>query len=268
MDLGSCTRALDYAVKSGRRFACRYCGCESLAVGKVCVCSNCEMPVYPGDVHDFAGISQIKDMVEGGDYQDAMKAYDSIYQSSKDPAYLYAEALLCIKQSNLQVAGIRYNREGFMEENATMRDAAAKFASTARGMLNDAINACLPQLKGDRPPLGAAYTTFMCQVKLSNLREAGEASHLLDKIDSEYLGPYSRMVLNLNLNKYDEVVKDAEALLKSDSFSINAIFYIAMAFFDKKNYSESRKLAELLDSYLKSGQLDALKHELDEVVNV
>ena len=269
MGTGSYSNALELAAKNGRVLMCQYCGEESIAIGSVGICSNCELPVsmekeaLQSNATAFAGISKVKELLEGNDYEGAAAEYNAMYKSGNDPSYLYAEALLRIKQSNSQTAGIRYDRKGFMEENAAFRDNAAKLASMARGLLNDTINACAKQINEQRPPLGMVYLAFLCHMKLSNLREAGVLLQTIEGIDSVYIGAYSRMMLDLNLHRPESVILGAERLLKPGSFSINALFYIAVALFDMKKYKEAKNIIGTLQPHLQNGQTMALASEIE-----
>lgn len=274
MGIGAYSRALEFAVKNGRKLMCQYCGDESLAVGRIGVCSSCELPVVSdlealqANTQVFAGIMEIKRLIADNDYDNAAKAYGELYTISKDQAYLYAEALLRIRQSNMQISGIRYDRPGFMEENSTLRDNGARLASIARGLLNDAANACAPQLGEQRAPLGIAYLAFSCHIKLSNLREAAVLQQKIEGIDNSYMGVYSRMVLDINLGKPESAISSAERLLKPESFSINALFYISMALFDMKRYKDSKELLEMLQQHLQNGQTMMLAAEIDAATRV
>lgn len=274
MGIGAYSRALESAVKNGRKLMCQYCGEESLAVGRLGMCSSCELPVVSdletlqASTQSFAGIMNIKKLIADNDYDNAAEAYGELYTSSKDQAYLYAEALLRIRQSNMQIAGIRYDRPGFMEENSTLRDNGARLASVARGLLNDAVNACTPQLGEQRAPLGVAYLSFSCHVKLSNLREAEVLQQKIQGIDNSYIGIYSRMVLDTNLGKPESVIGNAERLLKPEAFSINALFYISMALFDMKRYKDSKELLEMLQPHIQNGQTMMLAAEIDAATHV
>lgn len=264
---------MELAEKSGRHTTCNYCGADTLIVGRAGICSCCELPIASDTAAVHGGaqaqpdIAKVKELVEANDYDGAANAYDALYKESKDPAYLYAEALLRIRQSNAQISGIRYDRRGFMEENAIMRDNAAKFASAARGLLNDAISACSIYLDEERPPISALYLSFICHIKLSNLREASVLAERINGIDG-YLGAYSRMLLEINLLEPGPALKDAELLLKPDSFSINALFYIAMALFDTKRYGESKAVIEMLQQHMQNGQTMALANEIDAAMRV
>ncbi len=272
MGIGTYSRALEFVAKIGRRTTCNYCGADTMIVGHAGICSLCELPLAPGqggarDAHAPQSISKITELAEANDYDGAASAYDALYKESKDPAYLYAEALLRIRQSNSQIAGIRYDRNGFMEENAGLRDNAAKFASAARGLLNDAISACSNYLNEERPPISALYLSFICHMKLSNLREASVLAERINGIDS-YLGTYSRVMLEINLLEPGLALKDAELLLRPDSFSINALFYIAMALFDMKRYGDAGKVVGVLQPHLQSVQLSVLASEIEEAMKV
>ncbi|HUC39182.1 MAG TPA: hypothetical protein VL944_03575 [Candidatus Acidoferrum sp.] len=274
MNMEGYAKALEYAEKNGKRFMCRYCGNVSIAVGQAAVCQNCELPVYTEEAkmkerepQTFALISDIKEKMDSGNYDAAMAAYDSAYKNGSDAGYLYAEALLCIKQSNAQIDSIKYDRKGFMDENTAMRDNAAKLASKAKALMEAAIKASEPHMMEERPPLPSVYLTFLCNMKLMNLREANDALQKLNKIDS-YLGMYGKMMLDLNLGKQEEAIADAESILKPERFSANALFYIALVLFDKRKYKESKEMVELVRKYIQGREIDTLSSEIEYATNV
>ncbi len=264
-------KSVEYAMANGKLFMCRYCGNISIAVNGVCLCSNCEMPVYTTrealqekDPAVFSQIGSITDAIKRNDLSSAMVIYDSLSKDTKDPAYLYEKALLCIKQSNIEIEMIEYTKKGFMEDNSDLRDNSAKLISQARGILNEVIKACEPALSNERPPLMPVYLTFMSYLKLSSFKEADYMLGLLNRIDHPFFGSYGRMMLSLNIGKPDTVISESRNLLRPDNFSINALFYIAMAMFDKKDYEKSRAMLEVLKRYIHNRQIDALIYETEQ----
>ncbi len=267
-------RALDNAVKRGSTFLCQYCGERTTSLGSECVCSNCEMPEY-SDIDTmkaknqplFAALEALTEKIAANDYAAALAAYDSLYANGKDPGYLYAKALALIKQSNYQISMIKYDREGFMEENTSLRDDSARLASGARAALVSAIKACEPLLKDERPPLLPVYVTFLCHIKLGNLMEAGYTQQMLNKIE-KYLGLYAKMMLDSNTGMYSEVLKSVDELLRPESFSSNALFYAALALYGQGKYKESKAIVAALKKQISRGSLDELELEIKDAETI
>ena len=245
---------------------CTYCGVETPTIDNVGMCSNCESVVYVDaetlqtkDAQLFTELAAVNDRLSSFDYDGALAAYDSIIAAKKDPAYLYAKALVYIKYSNYSMSSIRYDRRGFMEENIPLKDKAISLAADARQLLTLALNAAMADMGSDKPPLGIAYTAFLSAVKLSDLKAAGYAMEKINVSDSAYVGAYAAMVLGAELRKPDEALKHAGQLTGRARFSINAFFYIAQALYDKGRFAEAKRLAEELKPVMKgSGSVDAL----------
>jgi tetratricopeptide (TPR) repeat protein len=275
MNYSRYTDLLEAVAEQANQLMCLYCGEETLTTGDIAVCSNCESLVYDTssalrskDATLFENLLEIKKGIVANDYDKVLALYDKLIAANKDPAYLYAKALVYIKYSNSQISSIRYDREGFMDENVPLRDTAAKYTSLARATLNESLNVSAVDIAGTKPPLTSVYTTFLCQIKLTDFRGASNTLQIIKNMQNVYVAEYSAMVLESNLRHDDEALKHAEFLLEKGAFSVNAFFYIALALFDKKNYSEARKIADLLKKVMKNNSIDVLLYNIEQEVSI
>lgn len=275
MNIHSYITALENAAKKGDSFMCSYCGEQNFGLGGHCVCSNCELPIFLNadefkakNPDMFSSLKEMNEKAAASDYSKTIEVCDKLYGTMKDPAYLYIQALVQIKQSNQQTESIKYDREGFMEDNSRLRDNAAELASASKALLVSAIKDCEASMSEDRPAISSAYLTFLCQIKLSNIRGAAYAQQKVNKIDEKYLGAYSKMMLDANTGEHDDLIKNAEALLKPDSFSSNALFYIALTLFDKHKYPEARELIKAIKQHMNRSSIDALEIEINKADSI
>ena len=259
------------ALKIARPLMCAYCGTETPAIGGAAVCSNCECIAYMDrealqakDPQLFSDLQEMNSRLGSSDYSGAVSVYDRMISTHKDPSYLYAKALVCIKHSNYGISNIRYDRVGFMEENTALRDAARDLELAAKQFLNSAVAAAAPDMELDKPPLGSSYAAFLSHIKLSDLRAAKYAMECINRVDSGYVGEYAQMVLESNLKRPDSAIRHAEALARPERFSINAFFYLAMALYDKGRYREAKSLAERLKTAIGNSSVDVLLHEIGQ----
>ncbi len=238
--------AIRLAKASNATLFCGYCGTETMVVGRAGVCSNCEMPIEQ-DARAFseknpelsAVLGTIRVAVRKGDFDTAAKAYDDAFAKYKDPGFLYAESLVRIRHSNATIAQIRYDRKGFMEENTAYRNKGAQLTSSAKLLLAKAISVCNNSLAAGLTP-GNAYLLFLCYNKMGKARAAGSTIGLIEKTGSIYLSRYAKMAHDAAVRDYKALMKDAEAMLAKDSFSVNAFFYLALSAL--KNGDEGRAL--------------------------
>ena len=269
---------LQSALKQSKLFFCTYCGAETPAVGGMCMCSNCESFVYMDRAlaeskdSSLVGLLQsISEKVKNLDYDGAIAAYDTIIASNKDPNYFYAKSLIYIKYSNHVISQIRYDRDGFMEENTALRDRGAALMLTAKSLLNWAVYNAMPDMKDDKLSLNAAYMAFLAYIKLSDLKAA---QHMLQKVkvfDSNYVGRYADVVLESNTEsqtREEKLLAKAEALTSAKCFSINAFYYIALCLYDKRNYKECRELATHLKEVMSNSSIDYLIRKSDEQLSI
>ncbi len=269
MDIGAYSKSMELALKSGRPLMCTYCGDETLCLNSRGFCSNCEMPVYldrdsfrEKQPSTFQIAVQFADNVNKGLLDEAAKNCDALSQASKDPAYLYEKGLILIKQSNKEVTLISYDRSGFMEENTAHRNNAARFASAARAALIGAIGGEASMPSGTKPAAAAAFVSFLSHIKLSNIREATSLQSTIEKIDPDYYGAYSKMMLELNLGHSDAALECAHKMLVKGSFSINALFYAALALLDKRNYGDAKRIGTMLKGHVPDNAIDLLMKEI------
>ncbi len=249
-EFGSLATAIKLARSSGTSLFCRYCGNETVAVGSKGVCSNCEMPVEQNqkafserNAEIFQTAKSIKSAVGKGDFDSAVKVYEEAFAKYRDPGMLYAESLVKIKQSNAAIAQIRYDRKGFMEENTAYRNSGAKLVSEAKLLLFKAISACNAAMAAGPTP-GNAYLLFLCYSKIGNARASSNAIGLIEKAGNTYLSMYARMAYDSTVRDYKALERDSEAMLNSENFSVNALFYLALAALRNGNEKYAKSIME------------------------
>jgi hypothetical protein len=229
---------------------CIYCGNENVAATDPWICAFCENAIYAGVAEAalknkalMKGLESINGYVENNDYKSAADGYNAIIEKNGMPQYLYAAALVNIAYSNDDVAKIRYDRHGFMEENAELRIEASKLMSNAKLLLNRAIFR-VASMSGTSMTPDLAFTAFMCAIKSGNLRAARTYSDYLKGV--QHLSDYAGMVMSAELGNFDDLYLYANKLLGNKTFVPGAAYYIAWGLFKQRRYNESSKLLEKL----------------------
>ena len=270
MDVESRINTLKTALKMSTQFICEHCGVETAAVGGICMCSNCESMVLnhrdtveKKDHLLLDALDRINRAIDNSDYQSAVSIYDSLVAERKDPPLMYAEAILLLKYSNHEIGQIGYENPGFMEGNAVHREKASKLVSLSKKLLTKSIGISKKEIAAGSGSLGLTYNLFLAQVKLGMLRAANSTVDDLSKLGSGYAYSYSRMVLEAKREHYDNMMEIADTLAKTDSFSLNAFYYIGLGLFKKGRYAEAKRLLSQLQGLMKSGNLEALIFEAD-----
>lgn len=268
------SRALERALKHGKLLTCIYCGEETLCTGDWGFCSNCEMPVYID--HDalkgkypeiYTRVGQLAEQVGSGMLDEAANTCDALVKYTNDPAYLYEKGLVLIKHSNHETMQIRYDLDGFMEDNTIHRNNASSFASMARGAFIGAINAEQQMLGMGKASLGATFVSFLCSIKLLNIREASLMCAELEKLDQSY-GDYARMVLELNLGHPDAVLGRADAMNGRGRFVLNGVYYAALAMMDRRRYDDAKRIGVMLKGHVPDNAFDLLMKGVIEATTI
>ena len=269
MDAKSYAAMLDKIKGSLSPLMCEYCGVETLALGGICMCSNCEgiasenrSKIEGRDQALADSLESIREAIEANKYDEAIAAYDSIVKARSDPMMMYAEAIACIKQSNYEIEQISYMRPAFMEQNTVHRDKAAKLVSTAKKLLQRSISIANGELKNGNKSPDIAYGRFLAQIKMENMRGAKSSMEELSRLGDDYAHRYAMMVFEANMERFDNVIKLAEALTGEKSFSINAYYYMGLALFKKKKFVEAKIVLEGLGKIIKSDNLESLIFEV------
>lgn len=268
MRIGDYEELLESASRFGEPLMCLYCGAETLTLAGTGACMVCEARlIYKrrqiaglyGELRN--SLEEINSAILKSDYDTVLKEYAQILLRHKEPGFLYANALANVKFSNYKLSQIRYDREGFMEENIVLRNDAAKLIADAKLLLIKALDSMdLENQSADQ-----LYLRFLCHVKLGSNR-AASASVLsqLKAAGNQMLAAYATLVFEAELGNYDAVIRTAESLMGKDRLWINALFYVAYAMFKKQRIEESRSLAKLLMTYGFTQKTDYLLSDIAE----
>lgn len=268
--LGGLTSALKSAKSSGVNLFCGYCGTETITINRRGICSTCEMPIEQDkatfserNAELFQTIMSIKGSMGKGDFDGAAKLYEDAFAKYHDPGFLYAESLVRIKQSNAAIAQIRYDREGFMEENIAYRSKGALLVSNAKLLLSKAINVCNAAIASGLTP-GTAYLLFLCYTKMGNQRAAKSALTLVGKSGNAYLAAYAKMMHDAATRDYMALDKDAMEMLVMENFSANAMFYYALATLKRGDMEGTKHIISEVSKVVHIGSIDLLQDELEK----
>ncbi len=246
--------AIRYLNANGTKLFCTYCGVETICLGGTGFCSNCEQRLsYTGEQFGAANpeicasITSVAQMLRNMEYDKAASVYDGIAASNRDSGYLYAAAVARILHSNHKISLIRYDRQGFMEQNAEFRNDAAALAAEAKALLAQII----AREAQESSPRGM-YTLFLAHLKLRQMRAANALLERLRLAGDQLASGYAAMLLESALGRYDKALEAAERLVSAESFSINAVFYAARAFYNLRNYAMAGWLTRLALPYMAS----------------
>lgn len=263
-------------LSSVQRIVCGYCGRATPATGERWVCSHCELAISGttlsiilNDKERVATLTDIDEHMEANDYQSALAGYDKLIAKYSSPELFYNSGLVYMQWSNFQIESIRYDRKGFMEENAKYRESGSALASKAKLMFNRAYSVCQKGI-GTAASANdfAAFTWFMSAIKLGRFRNAGQIRDLLKSYNSDYMTSYAEMVLNAELGKYAETATFAVQLLKKDRFSANALYYLSWALFKSGKEKDSLRLITTLGKQLQNNNIIVLTAEMQNAMQV
>ncbi|MDE1868720.1 MAG: hypothetical protein KGH60_02020 [Candidatus Micrarchaeota archaeon] len=271
MSLSTAIKAIDAATKTYTTLMCEYCGKETFAVHDMAMCTGCESLVHltrkvvqlknPG----LAGsLDTINRLVEAGEHEKAAQIYEKLYADTKDPQLLYAEALLYTKYSNYETSMISYDKQGFMDENIALRDSSLKQVSASKKLLAKLIYIARGNVDKNIISINTLYSLFLAQLKFGDVRGAKRSLEMLSNLNNDYVHTYASMVFENAMGNYDSVIKNAEALLTQNSFSINAAYYLAFAWFKKGRIGDAKKLINAAQGYLGSDTTESLVQDMEE----
>ncbi|MCW6160316.1 MAG: hypothetical protein LVQ95_04490 [Candidatus Micrarchaeales archaeon] len=259
---------------SQKSLDCSYCGAENFSDKDVWVCYNCELANY-GAMRDIwmnnkvliDQIAQVNKLIGMDDFAGAAAEYEKILTMLGEPEFLYSAALIHKRNSNHEISLIRYDRMGFMEENAVHKENAIKESNRAALLLNKASAALEEQFKkGIRQP-ASIFTFFMTNIKLGNLKTAKRGIGMLKVSGNLYLSKYADMVFNAELLKPVETAVASIDCLKVNT-SVNAVYYLGWALFKGKRYREATDLLTGIRKYVDTGNIDAMLQNIESAKEV
>jgi tetratricopeptide (TPR) repeat protein len=263
MNIARYIRLLKTVEDSGSMLACTSCGAETLSVGGIGVCSNCESLVYATrkaltttNPDLLNSLDVVNRSASNGDFDLAISAYDNI--GREKPSLLYAEALLCLRYSNREVSAINYGRKGFMEENAAQRSKASMLASKSKRLITKAMSLATEEMNSGGGSLETVYTLFLLQAKLGKLKSAGSTLLVLESMGNTYLSRYASVIFNTSLKRYDEALKGVDSMMGANYLPLNAFYYASFALFKKGMLDESAALLGRLQHLMSSANVESL----------
>ena len=259
---------------SQKRVACCYCGAENFSDRDLFICYNCELAnseaactMRKSDQALAVRMAKIDAFLAKGDCAGAESEYENISNTYKDPESLYNSALLNIRCSNAERAAVRYDREGFMEENSVHMENASKRKSRAGLFLNRAALICEGVFKKGNWEKTLPFTFFMINIKLGNLKTARRALGMLREAGDPYLIGYAQMVFAAEQLKPEETASASVDVMKINP-SPSALYYLAWAFFKGRKYRESTELLSGIRKYVDTSNVDALIAEIEKIKEV
>ena len=246
---------------AGKVAKCAYCGNENRTVNDTWICTICENINYAGTLSDpnlFPSLDHVNQLIDERKYDEALAEYGKIMSQYNEPAYIYRYALLLMEQSNYEVERIRYDRQGFMEENAAHREKASVLYSKSKRIMSKALVICDDEIKNVGGNQFLTYTMFILAIKLGKPKTAKRAIELQGRYSTPSIVAYENMVLSAELDSPQDTAKSAAALLASMSFPLNAFYYLTWSLVKTGQYRDAAALSARLSIYIQSSSLRAL----------
>ena len=256
------------------RLECCYCGAENFSDKDLWICYNCELAnygvtraIWMNNKILVGQVAQVNKLIGEDNFAGAATGYEEILGMLAEPEFLYSCALVHKRNSNHEISLIRYDRMGFMEENAAHKENAINESNRAALLLNRASLLLDGRFRGgDRTP-SSIFTFFMINIKLGNLKTARRAIDMLKLADNLYLFKYAQMVFNAELLKPEEAANASVELLKAGP-SVNALYYLGWALFKGRRYREAGEILTGIRKYIDTGNIDAMLQNIEKANGV
>jgi tetratricopeptide (TPR) repeat protein len=269
MKLSQYMKRLEILSKAYRKLVCVYCGTKTAALRNQCMCSNCESIARYGsaallDVDPMlaSSLELINGALAEANYESAIAEYEKLYQYRKDPALLYAEALVYIKYSNSENAKISYDRPGFMEDNAAAVERSIGLASTAKTLLAKSIGSSRADMAEGNSSPNNLHALLLAQLKFGDLRGARDSMEAIEKLGNALMYDYAVMLFETRMGNYGQVMERADAIIRSDEVLVNAFFYAGLAMFKLGRQSDAEKLLKAVGEVSDNSSIPALIEEI------
>jgi hypothetical protein len=220
-------------MRSYGHVVCDSCGAEGLGAGEIAFCPNCEgiVGAEGGARQGGRPIEMVRRAVLGNDFDGASALYDQLIKDRPDPQLLYAKGLMRIEHSNYVVSQIDYGGPGFMERNAELRQQAALLLSEGKRLIMKSLSMSEAESKA-APNAYAFYRVFLCNLRMGNLRAAGESLKGIAELDKKgAVAPYAKVVLEVQGGLYGEAERELAKLARTRTPPANAFYYAAFVAF-------------------------------------
>ena len=251
-----------------KKLYCLYCGTESLAFGHFGICRACEAPlsqrkadVSASDNALVAANAQINKLCAKGDLEKAAEALDTKLSAHSEPGFLLAAGLFYIRYSNDELKKIRYDLDGFMEDNAVHRENSEKLMLHAKMLLNHSVKAA-EKHAAEEGGMSMEYIPFLAEIKLGHVKGAEYHLGRIKRDENTYLKDYAEIVMHAHMKKAESLLEHCDRMIRDGKVNLNLFYYIGYALFLKKAYADARMVLEYLS---KVGDLDAAKILLSDM---
>jgi len=247
---------------------CTSCGTETPALGSSSFCSSCENmvdstleSVTSSAPNLSRAVAEIKNLVDGGDFDGAIAAYKGLDPKMEDASLLYAQALVYIRYSNSVLGSVNYTKEGFMYENTDIRDKSLALISLSKRMLARAI-VLLTDSISKASNYRQSYLLFLCQMKFDKLRGAVESMAALDKSGQVAIASYARLLFDAKTGELRDMAMQLQKLETGGTIFLNALFYYAYLDLKEARHGAARIKLAGLSQYAESHSVEALMEEI------
>ncbi|MCL5430217.1 MAG: hypothetical protein M1504_01920, partial [Candidatus Marsarchaeota archaeon] len=238
------------------------------------ICFYCESVNYSAilalrsqDAELMNIVTRMNGFVSEGNYGEAINEHKKLFDKYNDPFYMHSFGMLYMQSSNHEIRMIRYDRKGFMEENAVHKKNAIDNMSEAKHIFSRTSTMCEKEFSMGNINALLLYTYFMTNIKLRRLKTADRAIKMLSEEGSTFLVNYSKMVLEAELGNPNGVLDSAAKLTGKDA-TINAYYYRAWALFRLKQYNYAKSIIESLTKYLANESTDALTMDIERALSI
>ena len=273
MDINEYLDGLKSFEVSNRKVLCKYCGSKTRTRGRICVCSNCElintfMQKNALDSELVQWLEQYNEFIEDENYPFAINIYNQIIGIYKTQEYFYVHGINYIKYSNFMVDRIRYDRDGFMEENAAYKKASNEIYYNARLFFYKSMNIVDAQMKsGSSDMIELLYSRLLVQIKIGDMRGASDSLERMALSENKYLYDYSNILFNDACNNPKIVLNYIDIMIdNNDDYPITIFYYLAKSLYKNKDYKNADIIIKSLSKLIYGKSILQLSKNVDNML--
>ncbi|MGC9190687.1 MAG: hypothetical protein ACP5FR_02115 [Candidatus Micrarchaeia archaeon] len=248
---------------------CTHCGAMTASLGNMAICSRCEAIAQQAPIKSEATellkskLDDIRASINSHQYDKAIAGYEELFTSTKDPLYLYVEALAYIEHSNDEIAMVDYNKPGFMEENSLHKANSIALFSKAKELLAKSSSMLLADMKNGVSTQNL-YHFFLVNMKFGDTAAVNSASEAIGKSADKYMHTYTLMRLSISKGNYEKALIQSESLLKANWQPVVVLYYVAYALFKRRDFDKAYEILKYIEPQIESGRASALLREIEK----
>ncbi len=213
-------------------------------------------------------LEQYNEFIEDENYPFAIEVYNQIINIYKTQEYLYVHGINYIKYSNFMIGRIRYNREGFMEENSAYKKASNEIYYNAKLFLYKSINLIdlNTNTNSDDMP-NSIYVKLLAQIKLGDIRGAYDSIERITFSDNKYLTSYSNILFYDASDNVDMVIKTIDTMINEyNDYPITVFYYLAKALYKKRQWKNADRIIKSLSKLVYNKSIEHLSKNIDNML--